>query len=130
MKTPNWVLEGFNSEEEYNKKKGIKIEKKSGKTFKLKRCPKCKRDEVSVVVGQEKRGNHILNIVYFGEVVGGCLKEPDGQEILDLNVFSYEEIYGMELKRELRSSTHKSLEDYLFKGHEYPLNIIRTLFSQ
>ena len=79
---------------------------------------------------ESERGNHILNIVYFGEVIGGSLKEPDGQEILDLNVFNYDEIYEMELKRELRPSTHKSLEDYLFKGHEYPLNIIRTLFSQ
>ena len=54
MKTSDWILEGFDSEEEYNKAKGIKIKKKSGKTFKLKRCPKCKSDEVSVVVGGEE----------------------------------------------------------------------------
>jgi len=56
MKTPDWVLEGFDSEEEYDKKKGLKSKKKFGKTFKLKRCQKCGSDEVSVVVGQEKRG--------------------------------------------------------------------------
>lgn len=56
MKTPDWVLEGFDSEEEYNKKKGIKNKKKSGKIFKLKRCPKCKSDNVCVIVGCEKKG--------------------------------------------------------------------------
>ena len=68
MKTPDWILEGFDSEEEYNKArpqqarsdssgsraKGLKIKKKSGKTFKLKRCPKCKSDEVEVIVGGEE----------------------------------------------------------------------------
>ena len=50
MKTPDWILEGCDSEEEYEKKKGIKKEKKSGKTFKLRRCPKCDSDEVGVVI--------------------------------------------------------------------------------
>ena len=57
MKTPDWILEGFDSEEEYNKAKGLsnsRKSKKSGKTFKLKRCPKCKSDKVSVVVGGEE----------------------------------------------------------------------------
>ena len=56
MKTPDWVLEGYNSEEEYDKSKGIKSKKKSEKTFKLKKCPKCKSDAVGVIVGQEKKG--------------------------------------------------------------------------
>ena len=52
MKTPDWIIEGFNSEEEYNKKKGIKKKKKvAGKTFKIRRCPKCGSDSVSVVLG-------------------------------------------------------------------------------
>lgn len=51
MKTPDWILEGFDSEEEYNKKKGIKKKKASGKTFKIRKCPKCGSDEVSVVLG-------------------------------------------------------------------------------
>ncbi len=51
MKTADWILEGYDSEEEYNKKKGIKSKKKEGKTFKIRRCPKCGSDEVSVVLG-------------------------------------------------------------------------------
>ena len=54
MKTPDWILEGFDSEEEYNKAKGVKEKKKEGKTFRLRRCPKCDSDEVAVVlVGEE-----------------------------------------------------------------------------
>lgn len=54
MKTLDWILEGYDSEEEYNKAKGIKTEKKKGKTFKLKRCPKCNSDKIEVVlVGEE-----------------------------------------------------------------------------
>ncbi len=56
MKTPDWILEGYDSEEEYDKKKGVKKEKKSGKTFNLRRCPKCDSDEVGVVVGEESKG--------------------------------------------------------------------------
>jgi len=51
MKTSDWILEGYDSEEEYNKAKGIKTKKK-GKTFKLRRCPKCNSDEVVVVLGE------------------------------------------------------------------------------
>ncbi len=58
MKTPDWILEGYNSEEEYNKKKGIKSKKKEGKTFRLRRCPKCDSDSVSVILGgEEGRGS-------------------------------------------------------------------------
>ena len=52
LKTPDWVLEGFDSEADYNKKKGIKDEKKLGKSFNIKRCPKCNSDEVGVVIGE------------------------------------------------------------------------------
>ena len=51
MKTADWILEGYDSEEEYNKAKGIKSKKKEGKTFKIRKCPKCRSDEVSVVLG-------------------------------------------------------------------------------
>lgn len=58
MKTPDWILEGFDSEEEYNKKKGKKVKKKEGKTFRLRRCPECNSDEVSVVLnGEEGKGS-------------------------------------------------------------------------
>ncbi len=57
MKTPDWILEGFDSKADWEKAKGIKTKKKSGKTFKVRRCPKCNSDEVGVVVGQEKKGD-------------------------------------------------------------------------
>lgn len=56
MKTPDWILEGYDSEEEYDKKKGGAKKKKTGKTFKLRRCPECKSDEVGVIVGEEAKG--------------------------------------------------------------------------
>jgi len=61
MKTPDWVLEGYDSEEEYDKAKGIKSEKKSGKTFKLRLCPSCNSDNVSVIVGLDKKGGWQCN---------------------------------------------------------------------
>ncbi len=51
LKTPDWVLEGYDSEGDYDKSKGIKKKKSTGKTFKVRRCPECKSDEVSVVLG-------------------------------------------------------------------------------
>jgi hypothetical protein len=50
MKTPDWILEGYDSPEEYNKAKGVTGEKKSEKTFKVRECPKCKSDDVGVVL--------------------------------------------------------------------------------
>jgi len=58
LTTPEWVLKGYKSEEEYNKKKGIKTKKKPGKTFKIRECPKCGSDNVSVVLtGEEGKGS-------------------------------------------------------------------------
>ncbi len=56
MKTADWILEGFDSKADWEKAKGIKSTKKKGKTFKIRECPKCKSDQVSVVVGKEKVG--------------------------------------------------------------------------
>lgn len=50
LSTPEWILEGYDSEEDYEKAKGIDKKKKSGKTFKLRRCPKCGSDNVGVVL--------------------------------------------------------------------------------
>jgi len=51
LTTPTWILEGFDSEEDYEKSKGgVKKEKKKGKTFNLRRCPKCGSDDVGVVL--------------------------------------------------------------------------------
>ena len=53
LKTPDWVLEGYDSEAEYLKKKGIS-KKKVEKTYKIRECPKCKSDDVGVVLGFEE----------------------------------------------------------------------------
>ena len=50
MKTPDWILEGFDSKADWEKKHGIKEEKKKGKTFKIRECPKCKSDDVGLVL--------------------------------------------------------------------------------
>ncbi len=52
VKTPDWILEGYDSPEEYEKAKGIKVKKKKGKTFKIRYCPKCNSDELKVVIGE------------------------------------------------------------------------------
>jgi hypothetical protein len=50
LSTPAWITEGYDSPEAYNKAKGITKEKKSGKTFKIRECPKCKSNDVGVVL--------------------------------------------------------------------------------
>ena len=54
LSTPAWVLEGYDSEEDYNKSKGIFKTKTSGKIFKIRKCPKCNSDDVAVVIGGEE----------------------------------------------------------------------------
>ena len=63
LATPDWIKEGFDSPQEYAKSKGSKggkvAKKKSSdeKTFKLRLCPKCKSDNVNVVLtGEEGKG--------------------------------------------------------------------------
>ena len=50
LSTPEWILEGYDSPAAYAKAKGIKNEKKKGKTFKIRECPKCGSDDVGVVL--------------------------------------------------------------------------------
>lgn len=50
LKTPDWILKGYDSEEEYSKSKGIKTKEKEGKTFKIKQCPECKSNDVGIVL--------------------------------------------------------------------------------
>ena len=50
LATPEWILEGYDSEEEYEKTKGGAKKKKSGKTFKIRKCPKCGGDNVGIVL--------------------------------------------------------------------------------
>ena len=57
LATPAWILEGFDSEADYNKAKGVKKEKKADKTFNVKKCPECGSYDVNVVLtGEEGRG--------------------------------------------------------------------------
>lgn len=50
LSTPAWILEGFDSEANYNKAKGIDKKKKSGRTFKIRECPKCGSNDVGLVL--------------------------------------------------------------------------------
>jgi hypothetical protein len=50
LATPEWILEGYDSEEDYNKAKGLDKKKKEGKTFKIKECPKCGSDDIGLVL--------------------------------------------------------------------------------
>ncbi len=55
LKTPEWITEGYDSEEDYLKAKGLdKKQKKHGKTFKIRKCPECESDDVGVVLGGEE----------------------------------------------------------------------------
>ena len=52
MKTPDWIIEGFDSKADWEKKHGLGGNaKKEGKTFKVRRCPECNSDEVKIVLG-------------------------------------------------------------------------------
>ena len=50
VQTPDWILEGYDSKEAYEKAKGIKSEKKQKKAYKIKICPKCKSNNVGIVL--------------------------------------------------------------------------------
>jgi len=51
LATPEWILEGYDSIEEYNKAKGVgNKKKKEGKFFKIKKCPECESENVGLVL--------------------------------------------------------------------------------
>ncbi|MBR9701734.1 hypothetical protein GOV13_02320 [Candidatus Pacearchaeota archaeon] len=50
LETPVWIKEGYDSPAEYEKATGGKVEKKKGKTFKIRECPKCGSDDVGIVI--------------------------------------------------------------------------------
>ena len=54
LKTPDWIMQGYDSEADYNKAKGMD-KKKSCKIFKIRKCPECGSDNVGVVIGSEQR---------------------------------------------------------------------------
>ena len=50
MKTPDWILKGYDSKADWEKAHGVKSKTKKDKTFKIKICPKCGSDDVHVVL--------------------------------------------------------------------------------
>ncbi len=56
LSTPDWIKEGFDSKEAYEKSKGKsgKSKKAEGKTFKIRKCPKCESSDVNVVLTGEE----------------------------------------------------------------------------
>lgn len=51
LATPDWIKEGFDSPADWEKAHGIKKKKKTeGKTFRVKKCPKCGSYDVNVVL--------------------------------------------------------------------------------
>lgn len=54
LATPKWILEGYDSPEDYEKAQGKKETPKSSgkKVFSVRKCPECKSDKVSVVIGE------------------------------------------------------------------------------
>lgn len=62
MKTPDWILEGFDSKADWEKAHGLSKagDAKKGKIFKIRECPKCRSDDVGVVISgldSEEEGN-------------------------------------------------------------------------
>ncbi len=53
LKTPEWIMQGYDSEADYNKAKGLDKEK-TGKIFKLRKCPECNSNNVAVIIGGEE----------------------------------------------------------------------------
>lgn len=58
LSTPDWIKKGYDSPEAYAKANGKSTRKKANeKTFKIRKCPKCGSDNVSVVLtGEEGKG--------------------------------------------------------------------------
>ena len=60
LTTPEWITEGFDSKADWEKSQGkkVSIKKGAGKTFKIRKCPKCRSTNVNVVLtGEEGRGS-------------------------------------------------------------------------
>ena len=51
MTTPDWILKGYDSKVDWEKAKGIASNKKKGKTFNVRECPKCRSNDVGIVLG-------------------------------------------------------------------------------
>jgi hypothetical protein len=57
LETPDWIKEGFDSKADWEKAHGSSKKKKEktddGKTFKVRKCPKCGSYDVNVVLSEE-----------------------------------------------------------------------------
>lgn len=57
VQTPAWILEGYDSPEEYNKKQSDDSSiKRIKKEHKVRKCPKCGSFDVVVVTGEDAKG--------------------------------------------------------------------------
>jgi len=54
LSTSDWIREGYDSKEAYEKAKGINKKKEKSKIFRIKECPKCKSRDVGIVLGGEE----------------------------------------------------------------------------
>ena len=60
LTTPEWITGGYDSKADWEKAQGKKVSTKkgAGKTFKIRKCPKCGSSNVNVVLtGEEGRGS-------------------------------------------------------------------------
>ena len=59
LETPDWIKQRYDLKEAYEKAKGINKNKKKGKIFRIKECPKCKSSDVGVVLtGKERKDSN------------------------------------------------------------------------
>jgi predicted RNA-binding Zn-ribbon protein involved in translation (DUF1610 family) len=55
LSTPDWIKEGYDSPQVYAKAHGKSVKKKvEGKTFKIRKCPKCGSNKVNVMLTGEE----------------------------------------------------------------------------
>jgi hypothetical protein len=65
LATPAWILEGYDSPEDYAKAQGKEVKKKKpGRVFKIRKCPKCSSEDVGLILSgsdskkaEEKNGS-------------------------------------------------------------------------
>ncbi len=115
LKTPDWILEGYDSKSDWAKKnpekaavqsiekpknkKGKKKSKKSKsrdedlskKKFKVRRCPKCDSDEVKVVVERDAKGD------WECKECGWTGKKPNMEELTEEEFMKYLDEKGEEV---------------------------------
>lgn len=80
LETPDWIKEGYDSKADWEKAHGGKSKgkKSAGKTYKVKKCPKCSSRDVAVILGGEEgkgvKGWECKKCKWQG-------KEPEDEEI-------------------------------------------------